>query len=289
MVAPDADVATIRAALAQGLVELARLRDASSVHVTFMTEPEWRAPRRALLPVAHRPAVPLGQSRALRPSRISSPRWRVAQAQGDPAGAPRRTRKRHRDRRAHRLRYYRSGMGCVLHVLHGDRVAQVGTPLSHPRNSIRRIGETMANDSRSNHGEAARAAFHRRRDQFRRRRHACSAAIGARSEHHPFLHFEICYYQAIEYVITHKLARVQAGAHGEHMLAHPATCRAPPIRRTTLRIRRFPAWAIDDYLQRERAYVEAAGRELLEASPFRKDSGPRHETDEDLAGEDAGF
>jgi predicted N-acyltransferase len=38
-------------------------------------------------------------------------------------------------------------------------------------------------------------------------------------EHHPFLHFEVCYYQAIEYAITHKLKRVEAGAQGEHKLA----------------------------------------------------------------------
>jgi uncharacterized protein len=96
-------------------------------------------------------------------------------------------------------------------------------------------------------------------------------------EHHPFLHFEICYYQAIEYAIAHKLARVEAGAQGEHKLARgylPATTYSahyiadPALRR-----------AIDDYLARERAYVEAAGRELLEASPFRKDA----------AQEDAGF
>ncbi len=96
-------------------------------------------------------------------------------------------------------------------------------------------------------------------------------------EQHPFLHFEICYYQAIEYAIAHKLARVEAGAQGEHKLARgylPATTYSahyiadPALRR-----------AIDDYLARERAYVEAAGRELLEASPFRKDA----------AHEDAGF
>ena len=38
-------------------------------------------------------------------------------------------------------------------------------------------------------------------------------------EHHPFLHFEVCYYQAIEFAIAHKLARVEAGAQGEHKLA----------------------------------------------------------------------
>src|SRR5256885_14597355 len=33
-------------------------------------------------------------------------------------------------------------------------------------------------------------------------------------EHHPFLHFELCYYQAIEYAIARRLARVEAGAQG---------------------------------------------------------------------------
>jgi hypothetical protein len=47
--------------------------------------------------------------------------------------------------------------------------------------------------------------------------------------------------------------------------------------------------AIDDYLKRERAYVEAAGRELREASPFRKCSGGEDREAEELADEDAGF
>ena len=38
-------------------------------------------------------------------------------------------------------------------------------------------------------------------------------------EHHPFLHFELCYYQAIDYAIQHRIARVEAGAQGEHKLA----------------------------------------------------------------------
>jgi len=88
-------------------------------------------------------------------------------------------------------------------------------------------------------------------------------------EHHPFLHFELCYYQAIDYAIAHRLARVEAGAQGEHKLARgylPVTTHSahyiadPGLRR-----------AIDDYLKRERAYVAAAGRELAEAAPFRKD------------------
>ncbi|MFN5689306.1 GNAT family N-acetyltransferase, partial [Bradyrhizobium sp.] len=38
-------------------------------------------------------------------------------------------------------------------------------------------------------------------------------------EHHPFLHFEVCYYQAIDFAIAHKLRVVEAGAQGEHKIA----------------------------------------------------------------------
>ena len=88
-------------------------------------------------------------------------------------------------------------------------------------------------------------------------------------EHHPFLHFEVCYYQAIEFAIARKLARVEAGAQGEHKLARgylPApTYSAHYVAHAGLRR------AIDDYLARERRYVEAAGEELAAAGPFRKD------------------
>jgi len=87
-------------------------------------------------------------------------------------------------------------------------------------------------------------------------------------EHHPFLHFELCYYQAIQYAIERKLARVEAGAQGEHKIARgylPTTTYSahyiddPHLRR-----------AIDDFLKRERAYVAAAVEELADAAPFRK-------------------
>ena len=88
-------------------------------------------------------------------------------------------------------------------------------------------------------------------------------------EHHPFLHFELCYYQAIEFAIVRRLRRVEAGAQGEHKLARgylPATTHsAHYIADKGLRR------AIAEYLRRERDYVAAAGRELTEAGPFRKD------------------
>jgi uncharacterized protein len=88
-------------------------------------------------------------------------------------------------------------------------------------------------------------------------------------EHHPFLHFELCYYQAIEYAIAHKLSRVEAGAQGEHKITRgymPATTYSahyiadPALRR-----------AIADYLARERAYVAAVGAELAATGPYRHD------------------
>src|SRR5207244_9967509 len=87
-------------------------------------------------------------------------------------------------------------------------------------------------------------------------------------EHHPFLHFELCYYQAIEFAIARRLGRVEAGAQGEHKLARgymPVTTHsAHYIADKALRR------AIADYLVRERAYVEIAGRELAAVAPFRK-------------------
>jgi hypothetical protein len=88
-------------------------------------------------------------------------------------------------------------------------------------------------------------------------------------EHHPFLHFELCYYQAIDYAIAHKLRRVEAGAQGEHKLARgympKTTYSAHFIANPALRR------AVAEYLSRERAYMEAAREELATYAPFRKD------------------
>lgn len=88
-------------------------------------------------------------------------------------------------------------------------------------------------------------------------------------EDHPFLHFELCYHQAIDYAIAHRLARVEAGAQGEHKLARgyrPVITRSlhnladPGLRR-----------AVAAYLRDERRHI-AEAKTLLEAeSPFRKD------------------
>src|SRR6202158_4838216 len=92
-------------------------------------------------------------------------------------------------------------------------------------------------------------------------------------EHHPFLHFEVCYYQAIDFAIRRRLKTVEAGAQGEHKIARgylpQTTYSAHYIAHPDLRR------AILDYLRHERAYVAEAGRELSEAAPFRKPADER--------------
>jgi uncharacterized protein len=87
-------------------------------------------------------------------------------------------------------------------------------------------------------------------------------------EHHPFLHFELCYYRAIDYAIAHGLARVEAGAQGEHKLARGyrpmLTYSAHDIADPALRR------AIAEYLAREKLYVAAAAEELASATPFKR-------------------
>ncbi|MBY2941450.1 MULTISPECIES: GNAT family N-acetyltransferase [Rhizobium] len=87
-------------------------------------------------------------------------------------------------------------------------------------------------------------------------------------EDHPFLHFEVCYHQAIDFALSKGLKRVEAGAQGEHKLARgylPVTTHsAHYVAHAGLRR------AIGDYLARERADVEQMSELLTEHSPFRK-------------------
>jgi len=91
---------------------------------------------------------------------------------------------------------------------------------------------------------------------------------GAR-EGQPFLHFELCYYQAIEWGIAHGLKRVEAGAQGEHKLARgyrpTTTYSAHWI--ADARFRR----AVADYLGRERRQVARDGAALAEYLPFKEE------------------
>lgn len=87
-------------------------------------------------------------------------------------------------------------------------------------------------------------------------------------EDHPFLHFEVCYYQAIEFAIERGLKRVEAGAQGQHKLARgymPShTYSAHWIANESFRD------AIDNYLEDERRHVDDEIEYIAEHGPFRQ-------------------
>lgn len=87
-------------------------------------------------------------------------------------------------------------------------------------------------------------------------------------EDHPYLHFEVCYHQAIDFAIAHGLATVEAGAQGQHKLSRgylPVTTHSahyithPGLRR-----------AVADYLGHERQDVDQMGEILRQHGPFRR-------------------
>jgi len=87
-------------------------------------------------------------------------------------------------------------------------------------------------------------------------------------EHHPFLHFELCYYQAIDYAIAHGLARAEAGAQGEHKLARGYL----PETTYSLHWLADPRLegAVARYLAEERREVAQVNALLTEHGPFKK-------------------
>jgi len=265
LVRPGPRADTARSALAAGLVQLCRVDGASGVHVTFATEPEFRF---------------LGDLGFLQRTDQQFHWENPGYASFDEFLAALAARKRKTIRRE---RHDALANGVTVHPLTGSDLTEDawdhffafymetgsrkwGRPyLTRPFFSL--VGETMRDRvllvmaKRAGRWIAGAINFIGSHTLFGRHWGAI--------EHHPFLHFELCYYQAIEYAITHKLARVEAGAQGEHKVARgymPTTTYSahyiadPGLRR-----------AIADYLVRERAYVAAAGAELATLAPFRKD------------------
>jgi uncharacterized protein len=265
LVQPGALAEVARRTLVAGLVELCRIDQASGVHVTFATEPEYRF---------------LGEVGFLQRTDQQFHWENPGYTSFDEFLAALASRKRKTIRRE---RHEALANGVTVHWLSGSDLTESvwdaffafymetgsrkwGRPyLTRPFFSL--ISEAMRDRillvmaKRSGRWIAGAINFIGSHTLFGRHWGAI--------EHHPFLHFELCYYQAIDYAIVHKLARVEAGAQGEHKIARgymPTTTYSahyiadPALRR-----------AIADYLQRERAYVAAAGAELAAAGPYRKD------------------
>jgi hypothetical protein len=265
LVRPGAQADDVQHALASGLLELCRLDDASGVHVTFATEPECRF---------------LGEQNFLLRTDQQF-HWENANyATFEDFLNALSARKRKTIRRERRDALAND---VTVHWLTGSDLTEDvwdaffefymetgsrkwGRPyLTRPFYSL--IGERMRDRvllvmaKRAGRWIAGAINFIGSHTLFGRHWGAI--------ENHPFLHFELCYYQAIDYAIVHKLDFVEAGAQGEHKIARgymPKTTHSahyiadPALRR-----------AIAEYLVRERAYVEAAGAELATLAPYRKD------------------
>ena len=87
-------------------------------------------------------------------------------------------------------------------------------------------------------------------------------------EEHPFLHFELCYYRAIDFALAHGLTRVEAGAQGSHKLARGYM----PVVTHSLHWIADPGFrdAVERYLEAERAAVDEEIEVLTSYGPFRR-------------------
>jgi uncharacterized protein len=260
----DVERERVGASLAEGLIALCDLSKASSAHVTFAREAEWKF-------LAERGFLQRTDQQF---------HWHNQRFSGfDDFLATLNSRHRKAIKRERREAV---AAGITIHWLTGSDITEDawdaffafymetgsrkwGRPYL-TRAFFSQIGESMAKDvllvmaKRNDHWIAGAINFIGSDTLFGRNWGAI--------EHHPFLHFEVCYYQAIDFAIQHRLATVEAGAQGEHKIARgylpQTTYSAHFIADAGLRR------AISDYLKRERAYVAEAVRELGEAAPFRK-------------------
>ena len=262
---PDADRATVRQALIQGAVTLTERLGVSSLHVNFPTETDWRAMAGA----------------GLLPRRDMQFIWRNDgyQSFDDFLAALSSNRRKtiRRERRDARA-------GLDIRVLTGaDLNADAwdaffafymdtgsrkwGRPYL-TRDFFTRVGQTMADRIalvmafRDGTPIAGALNFIGRDALYGRQWGTLEDA--------PFLHFELCYYQAIDFAISRGLSRVEAGAQGEHKIARGYL--PSPVYSSHFIADPALREPVADYLRREGPAVEAEIVALTEdQSPFRRE------------------
>jgi len=252
-----------RALLLSGLRQLANDRPASSVHITFLPEEDWQQ---------------LGTAPWLRRTDTQFHWFNQDYASFDAFLADLSSRKR-KNIRKERQAVCDAGITCewvtgsditeahwdaffAFYMDTGSR--KWGSPYL-TRRFFSLIGESLS--------EHILLVFARRRGRIiaGALNFIGSDALYGRNwgaiEHHQNLHFEACYYQAIEFAITRKLARVEAGAQGPHKLARGYL----PKSTYSLHYLAHPglARAVADYLEQEREAVAEDQSALAEHAPFR--------------------
>ena len=265
LVRPGAEADVVSAALISALTEVARRHRVSSLHVTFCEQAEWRQ---------------LGDAGFLRRTGRQFHWLNRGYDSFDAFLAGLNSRKRKMIRKERRKV---AESGIVLRALRGQDIEphhwdafhrfylatadrKWGTPYL-TREFFHLLGETMADRVvlvvAEDRGELAAAALNLMGEDALYGRN-----WGARGDYR-FLHFEACYYQAIEFAIAHGLARVEAGAQGEHK-----------IQRGYMPVETYSAhWiadpnfraAVENYLDHERREIAGEIAGLATFGPFRRD------------------
>ena len=259
------------AALTQGAVQLAASNDISSLHVTFCTDAEAEA----------------GEKMGLMSRASQQFHW---QNDNYPdfdqflASLSSRKRKNIRKERAQA-----NGFGGSIHCLTGDEIQpehwdafwvfyqdtgarKWGTPYL-TRQFFDEAQATMRDDmllvlAEQDGRYVAGALNFIGRDTLFGRYWGCT-------EHHPALHFELCYYRAIDFAIAEGMARVEAGAQGSHKLARGYL----PVETKSLHWIGDEGFrdAIARYLEAERNAINEEIEVLTQYGPFRKPQGEDHD------------
>ncbi|MEE4299921.1 MAG: GNAT family N-acetyltransferase [Pseudomonadales bacterium] len=256
------DVAAVQDALVQGLVEVGDRSGVSSVHVNFPTEAEYR--RMGALGLLQRMDQPFHW--------LNAGYGSFDDFLAELASKKRKNLKRERREALENDIEIEWVTGSDLREHHWDAFYEFyvdtgsrkwGNPYL-TRSFFSRIGETMADDvllilCRRAGRYIAGAINFIGEDTLFGRHWGCI-------EDHRFLHFETCYYQAIDFAIARGLKRVEAGAQGGHKVARGylpcATYSAHWIAHPGLR------GAVSDYLERERAWVRQDIAHVEERTPF---------------------
>ena len=265
LVRPGAEAEAVSATLIAGLTEVARRHQVSSLHVTFCEQAEWRQ---------------LGDAGFLRRTGRQF-HWHNRGYDSFDAFLDGLTSRKRKMIRKERRKVAESGI--TLRALRGEAIEprhwdafhrfylatadrKWGSPYL-TRDFFHRLGETLTERVvlvvAEDRGEMIAAALNLLGEDALYGRN-----WGALGDYR-FLHFEACYYQAIEFAIEHGLARVEAGAQGEHKIQRGYM----PVETYSAHWIADPGFreAVENYLAHERREIAGEIAGLATFGPFRQD------------------
>ena len=261
---PGEDAATYRVALASAIAQLVDQNELSSAHITFLPRDEWEA---------------LGELGFLQRTDqqfhwLNDGYDTFDQFLGELSSAKRKNLRKERERALENGLEVEWLTGAEITEAHWDAFwvfyqdtgsRKWGRPYL-TREFFSLVGERMADDillifaKRDGHPIAGALNFIGGDTLFGR--------YWGCTEYHKFLHFELSYYQAIDFAIERGLPRVEAGAQGGHKLVRGYM----PVTTYSAHWIRDPGFreAVADFLERERNYVAEDLEVLKRHTPFKK-------------------